>query len=80
MLGLFGLAVSSIGAHVLMHSIDGSRLGALYYRAGKLFSILSTECLLWICGVAALVTHSCDKVTVQRQSLRLTLFCRLWSS
>ena len=46
MLGLFGLAVSSIGAHVLMDSIDGSRLGALYYRAGKLFGILSTECLL----------------------------------
>lgn len=35
LLGLFGLAVSSVGAHVLMDSIDGSRLRALYYRAGK---------------------------------------------
>jgi hypothetical protein len=79
LLGLFGLAVSSVGAHVLMESIDGSRLGALYYRAGKLFSSLSTECLLWICDIAALVTHSCDKVSLfnDKVYLRLTLSHRL---
>jgi len=74
LLGLFGLAVSSVGAHVLMDSIDGSCLGALYYRAGKLFSNLSTECLLWICDVTALVAHPCDKVSLFNDRVYVLLF------
>ena len=74
LLGLFGLAVSSVGAHVLMDSIDGSRLGALYYRAGKPFSSLSTEYLLWTCDIAALVAHSCDKVSLFNDKVYVLLF------